>query len=392
MRALKDFQLENKKVLLRVDFNVPLDKKGKILDDFRIKKTLPTINYLREKKAKIILISHLGRPLKNQKIKAKSKKYSLKLLVPCLENLFKAKVKFLEDCIGSKVKEKVEKMKGGEISLLENLRFHPEEEENNPRFAQELAELGDYFIQDAFGVCHRSHASVVELPKYLPSGMGLLLEREIKVLSKILREPWHPLVVIIGGIKIGTKIGAIRNFLKKADSLLIGGEIANVILRVKGICLSKPLPDEKIIDKLRDLQLTNPKLHLPVDVIVSPDKTGQLYIREEAPAAVRKEEEIFDIGPETIRMFSEIIKKAKMILWSGPLGFFENPLFEKGTKIIGDKIARNHKAFKVAGGGDTILALKKFHLREQFDFISTGGGAMLRFLGGEKLPGIEALK
>lgn len=387
MKTLKDFQLENKKVLLRVDFNVPINKKGEILDDFRIEKVLPTINYLLEKKARIILISHLGRP-----IKPGDRNYSLKVIISKLEELLGQKIKFLDDCIGEKIEREANNLKPGRILLLENLRFYREEEDNSSEFAQKLAKLADIFINDAFSVCHREHASIVGLPKCLPSGAGLLLEKEIKVLSKLLKEVWRPLVAIIGGAKIGTKIMALESFLERADSLLLGGEIANVILRVKGICISKPLPDGKIIARIEKLELTNPKLHLPVDVIVSPDETGKLYVRESGPGAVRRDEEIFDIGPETINVFSEIIQKAKMIIWSGPLGLFENPLFEKGTKAIGDKIARNHKAFKVAGGGDTVLALKKFNLREQFDFVSTGGGAMLRFLAGEKLPGIEALK
>lgn len=392
MRTLKDFQFQDKKVLLRVDFNVPIDPTGKVRDYFRIDETIPTINYLLEQGAKIILISHLGRPSQDQEFKIKKQRYSLRILASYLENSLKRNVKFLEDCIGEKVQEAVKKMEPGEILLLENLRFYSEEEKNDPEFARKLAKLADIFINEAFGVSHRKHASIVGVPKYLPSGVGLRLEKEIQVLSRILKHPWHPLVVIIGGVKIRTKISSIRNFLARADSLLLGGEIANVILRVKGICPSKPLPDNEIIKKVEELELTNSKLHLPVDVIVSPDDTGQIYIRESGPGSIRKDEEIFDIGPETIRMFSEIIGKAKMIFWSGPLGLFENPLFEKGTKEIGDKIARNHKAFKVAGGGDTVLALKKFRLRDRFDFVSTGGGAMLKFLGGEELPGIEALK
>ena len=382
MKTLKDFQFKDKEVLLRADLNVPMNEKGEILDDFRIEKSLPTIKYLVEKQAKVVLLSHL----------TKGEEHSLKPLAKYLEKQLSQKVKFLGDCVGESVEKGIASMDSGEIVLLENPRFHPEEEENDPAFARQLSQLADIFINDAFGVSHREHASIVGLPQYLPSGTGLLLEKEIQVLSKVLNTPWHPLVAVIGGVKIEAKMAAIKNFLDRADDLLLGGEIANALLRVKGICISKPLPGSDVIEKIEGLELTNPKLHLPVDVIASPDKTGELYTRPVGPGAVRRDERIFDIGPETINMFSEVIGKAKMIIWSGPLGLFENPLFERGTKQVGDKIARNHKAFKVAGGGDTVLALKKFNIRERFDFVSTGGSAMLRFLAGEKLPGIKALK
>lgn len=386
MKTLKDLQLKNKKVLVRVDFNVPLSENGEVLDDFRIVKSLPTIKYLLKEKAKVLLLSHLGRPSKREE------KYSLRPVAQILEKLLKQKVIFGGDCLSKAAAREVEKMEPAEVILFENLRFYPEEEKNDSQFARTLSLLGDVFLQDAFGSCHREHASIVGLPQYLPAGAGLLLLEEIKVLSKILEEPWHPLTVIIGGVKISTKILALKSFLERADDLLLGGEIANLILRVKGINVGKPLPKKELLKRIEELDLTNPKLHLPVDVIASPDKTGQFYTRRAGPGAVRKDEEIFDIGPETIKMFSDVIAKAKMLIWSGPLGLFENPLFEKGTKEIADKIARNHQAFKVAGGGDTILALKKFKVRERFDFVSTGGGAMLRFLAGEKLPGIEALE
>jgi len=249
MKTLKDFQFKNKKVLLRVDFNVPLNEKGEILDDFRIEKALPTIKHLIEEKAKVIILSHLGRSLKNQKStfvpssgrgNVKNQGYGLKIVSQHLEKLLKQKVKFLDDCLGKRVEKEVKEIKEGEIVLLENLRFYPEEEKGDSRFAKRLAKLADIFINDAFGACHRKHASIVGVPKYLPSGAGLLLEKEIQVLSRVLRQPWHPLVVIIGGVKVETKIGAIESFLKKADNFLLGGEIANILLRVKGICVGKP--------------------------------------------------------------------------------------------------------------------------------------------------------
>jgi 3-phosphoglycerate kinase len=385
LKTLSDFDFKNKKVLVRCDFNVSFDEKGKILDDFRIKKTLPTIDYLLKNQAKVILISHLGRP------KGRDLKFSLKAIASELEKLLKKKIKFLEDCLGEKVEKEIEKMKEGEIILLENLRFYKQEEENNLNFAENLAKLADIYLNEAFSVCHRNHASVVSIPKFLPSGMGFLLKKEIEALEKVLKEPLRPLVVIIGGAKIETKIKVIEKFLEKADHLLLGGEIANSILRVKGISIGKPWPEEKVVKKIEKLNLTNPKLHLPVDVIASPDKIGKVYIRQAAPGEVRKKELILDIGPETINIFSKIIKEAKMIFWNGPLGLFEENLFERGTREICQEICQNQSAFKIAGGGETIFAIKKYNFLEKFDHLSTGGGAMLDFLSGEELPGLKAL-
>ena len=420
MKFLKDFELKGKRALVRCDFNVPLSPKGEILDDFRIKETIPTIEYLIKKGAKLLLMSHLGRPAQNQK-------YSLKPIAPRLEELLGKPVKFLADCIGEKVEKEIKKMKRGDTILLENLRFHRKEEENDEGFTKKLVKLGDIYINDAFSASHRGHASIVGIPKYLPSGEGLLLEKEIKILSKVMHNPWRPLIVIIGGVKIDTKIGVISQFLKKADHLLLGGEVANTILIGKGLSLGKSLAGDKGIVKkgeedkssssatesrLRDeggkesealfdfaaaraieeINITNPKLHLPVDGFISLEKRQEDYFREGAIGTIKKEEKIFDIGPETIKIFSEIIKEAKMILWSGPLGLFEEKKFEKGTKKTAENIVKNKSAFKIIGGGDTIAAVDKFGLLDRFDHVSTGGGAMLEFLSGEKLPGIEALK
>lgn len=387
IKTLKDLNIKNKTALVRCDFDVPLDDKGKIEDDFRIKQTIPTIEYLIKNKAKIILIAHMGRP--GGKIVE-----SLRLtpVQDKLTNYLGFPIKKSLDCVGEKVAVQADRLKEGEVLLLENLRFHKGERENDPKFTKEIAELGDVYINNAFGNSHRAHASIVGLPKYLPSGAGLLLEKEVKILSRVLEKPWRPLVAVIGGVKIESKIKVIKQFLEKADHLLIGGKIANAILIAKGICVGRPWPPEEAVKEIKKFKLTSTKLHLPIDAVASPDETGQFYVRESAPAKVRKDEKLLDIGPETIKMFSTIIKDAKMIVWSGPLGYFEEPLFEKGTKEIAEKIARNHRAFKVAGGGDTIFALTKFGLRNKFDHVSTGGGAMLSFLSGEKLPGLKALE
>jgi phosphoglycerate kinase len=382
MKTLRDFHFANKRVLLRIALDVPISESGEILDTFRIERTLPTINYLLEHGAKVILISKRGH----------KEPLSLKPLIPILERFLARPLTFASDCIGPKIKEQTLAMKSGEILLLENVRFHKEELENNSNFAKSLAENGQIFINDAFADSHREHSSISAITKYLPSAAGLLFEKEVRILSRILTKPWRPLVVIIGGAKLKTKSKVISKFLDFADEVLLGGKIANLLLAAKGYIPGKPLLEKGLISEVEKISLTNTKLHLPVDVIVSPDERGELYVRKTAPGAVRREEMILDIGPETISFFGQIILKAKMIIWSGPLGLFEEKVFERGTREIADRIARNHKAFRIAGGGDTLLALKKFNLREKFDFISTGGGAMLEFLAGKELPGIKALE
>lgn len=390
-KTLKDFNFQNKRVLVRCDFNVPM-KNGEILDDFKIKTALLTITHLKRVGAKVILMSHLGRPLQIKNKRKRLKKFTLKSVRQRLEHLLKEKVRFSKDITGKRVRKEIEKMKPGNILLLENLRFEKGEQENSTSFAKSLAELGEVYVNDAFPSCHRNHVSIAGLPKLLPHFAGANLEKEIEVLSRISQNPEPPLVVIIGGVKIASKIKVIEKFLKDADHLIFGGKIANIILRVKGICPGKPWPAEEIVKKIERLNLTDPKIHLPVDVVVSPDELGETYIRETGPGNVRKEESIFDVGEETIQAFGEIIKGAQTVFWSGTLGLVENENFSKGTKEIAQLIVRNHGAFKVVGGGDTIAFLRKINLLDRFSFVSTGGGAMLSFLAGEKLPGIEALK
>lgn len=388
IKGVKNFDIKGKKVLLRCDFNVPLNDEGKIRDDFRIKQGLPTINYLVEGGAKIIIMTHLGSP-KGKKVD----NLKLDVIKDRLSEILNKPVNKISDCVGKKVKEEIEKMKEGEIILLENLRFYKEEEKNDPKFALKLAENGDIYINNAFSCSHRNHASIVEITKYLPSGAGILFQKEIKILSKVLNDPWRPFVAIIGGVKISTRTKLIKNLLEKADHVLFGGELANIILRVKGICVGKPWPEkDETVEEVEKIDITSPKVHLPVDVVVSPDMKGDTYVKEVAPGLVRKEELLLDVGSETINMFSEIIKDAKMIIWSGPMGLFEEAIFEKGTKRIGEIITRNHKAYKIVGGGDTLYAVSKFGLSEGFDHISTGGGALLSFLSKEELPGIKALE
>ncbi len=345
MRTLKDFHFKKKRVLVRCDFNVPLDKQGKILGDFRIKVSLPTLKYLIKKGAKLLLISHLGRP-EGKFVK----KFSLRPVALRLEKLLGEKVKFLDDRIGKKVKREIEQTESKEIVLLENLRFYKEEQENDPNFAKVLSGLGDIFINDAFSVCHRSHASVVGITKHLPSGAGLWLEKEIKILSQIIRKPKRPLVVIIGGKKIEDKAKVAENFSKIADFVLTGNLVAEEIKKGK-------------------IKIKSPeKISFPVD--------GK---------------DNFDVGEKTIKIFKEKIQKAKTIFWAGPLGKIEEKKYQKGTKAIARAIIESG-AFSVVGGGDTIEFIDKINLTKKFSHVSIGGGAMLKFLGGEKLPGLRTLK
>lgn len=344
MKLIKDAKVKGKKVIVRVDFNVSMDKRGKILDDFRIKESLATIDYLRKNKAKIILMSHLGRP--HFQSLADKKRLSLEPIAKYLKRKFKTPIKYINQCVGVEVQNKVDLLKDSEILLLENLRFHAEEEKNDEEFSRQLASLADIYINDAFGASHREHASVVGITSFLPSYAGFLLEKEIKILSQAMKNPKRPAVAVLGGVKLETKLPLINSLANKYDWILVGGRLG---LELSG---------------------NNKKIIIPVD-----------YHGKDS----------YDIGNKTIAVFNEIIKKAKTIIWNGPMGMFEDKKFGKGTKSVGQLIARS-KAFTIAGGGDTIAALTKYRLLKKMNFVSTGGGAMLELLSGQKLAGIEALK
>jgi len=385
MRKIEDFTVKGKRILLRLDLNVPLDKEGNILDDFRIKAAVPTIKYLREKGAKVIIISHLGRPEGERK-----EIYSLRNVAARLKKLVGERIVFLSDCIGKQVEEQVSKMDEKEIFLLENLRFYKGEKGNSLEFAERLARLGDIYVNDAFSVSHREHTSVTGLPKIMPRAAGLLLQKEIAALSSIRRESMKPLVVIMGGKK-SAKLESLAKFLEIADFVLLNGYLAENVLTSKGLLVRESLLSEEMVKMFRNIDITDPKLHLPKDAVFSL-RDDWTYKRIGGLGTVRKEEEIFDLGPETISLFSSIIQNAGSIVWAGPMGAFEAERFQKGTEKIGDKVTRNFKAFKVAGGGDTILALKKFGWLDKIDHVSTGGSAMLDFLCDEELIGVESLK
>lgn len=388
IKKIEDFDLFQKKVLLRVDYNVPLNEKGEIESFYRIKASLETINFLSERKAKIILISHLGRP---QKLEEKErKKLSLSILKEPLEKILKREVFFIKDCIGKRVEKKVKELKEREILLLENIRFYKEEKENDKKFAEKLAKLGEIYINDAFSVSHREHASIVSLPKFLPHGIGKLFQKEIDNLGKVFEK--RPILLIVGGIKTESKIRFISDILDKVDFILLGGKIAEEIMKGKGILVGRKESSPEIVEISKKLNLTDTKIQPPLDVKVSLIPLDLNYQRLTSIGSLRREEEIYDIGPDTIEFYSPFIEKAKTIVFVGPLGFFEKEEFSEGTRKIVEKIGENKEAFKVAGGGETILFLEKYNLLDKFDFISTGGGALLSFLSGKKLPALEALE
>jgi len=387
MKHIKDFEVSNKNVLVRCDLNVPFDDKGNITDDFRIVKSLPTIKFLSDNNAKVILTSHLS----NDEAKSdKEVELSLAPVAIALSNLLGKSVAFANDCIGDQTKEIISGMNPGEIILLENLRNHPEEEAGDDNFAKELAGLADIYVNDAFGVCHRAHASVVGVPKYLPSAAGFLLFEEIDNLSKILDNPARPLVAIIGGAKLKTKIKVINQFIDKADHILIGGKIADVILQGKGLATSGAMPEQEILDLVAKIDITNPKIHLPVDAVACLEKDGGSYMRKTPIGTIHKDEKMYDIGPDTIRLFSDIIAQAKTVFLNGPMGFIEKPDYIFGTLEISKAIIES-KAFSIVGGGETVGFLKNNNLMNSFGYVSTGGGAMLSFVGKDKMPGLEAL-
>lgn len=378
LRQIKN--LNNKRALVRVGFDCPI-KNGRVVDDSRIQQALLTVEYLTKHKAKVILITHLGRP--NGK---KVKKYSLEPLAKYLKKEIKD-FKFIKVPIGPKLKEQIEQMKIGEVVLLENIRFYDREEKNCLRFAKKLADLADIYVNEAFSNSHRLHSSMNAITRYLPSYAGFALEKEIKYLSQFLLKPKHPLIVIIGGKKITTKIKTIKNLLKLADQVLIGGAVASNFFKAGGYKIGKSFFEPKIIKTVQGL-LKNKKIVLPFDVKVK-IKKANLKFNIGDLNDLPNDFEILDIGLETIKMFEKYIKSAKMIIWNGPMGYFEDKNFSQGTSLITKAVLKN-KGQIVIGGGDTLIVLKNKKISKNI-FSCTGGGAMLEFLSGKELPGIKSL-
>lgn len=376
--------LKGKRVLVRADFNV-LDKKGRIESDFRIKAVLPTIKFLIKNGARVVLASHAGRP--NGK---PVPEFSLKLIQKKLETFLKTKVAMAPDCIGPEVKKLITKTP---IAILENLRFHTEEEKNQPRFAKALAENADWYVNDAFGVCHRANASVVAITRFLPSYAGFLLQAEIQALSLVRDKPEHPFVIIIGGAKASDKIPVIKNLAYKADKILIGGASATTFLKAHHYQVAQSLHEPAILRQARDILHGNSaKIVLPIDVVVAEKiSKGYTRIRETSISDIHDHEEILDIGDYTIKRYLQYLKKAATIFWSGPLGNTDFDKFSQGTKIIAQNLAKL-KGYAVVGGGETVAALEKYRISGKIGHVSTGGGAALEFLSGKNLPGIKALE
>ncbi len=388
MKTVKDFSLQGKRVLIRVDFNVPL-KDGKITDDTRIRESLPTILHCLNAGASVITCSHLGRP-KGQ-INAK---YSLEPVAVRFSELLNKPVAFARDCIGDEPKKKAAALKPGEVLLLENLRFHPEEEKNNEGFAKELASLADVFMQDAFGAVHRAHASTSAVAQFLPSAAGLLLEREISTLSRLLKNPGKPFVAILGGAKVSDKIGVIQNLSKVADTIIIGGAMAYTFLKSQGISIGKSLVEEDKLDLAKNLLASHKNLFLPLDHRIADKFEKGAKVQTTSGQAIEDGWIGIDVGPKTSQEIDKILAGAKTILWNGPLGVFEIPEFAQGTTDCAKAIAKATEggAFSVVGGGDSVAAVTQGGFAASISHISTGGGASLEFLEGKTLPGVAKLE
>ena len=390
-KTIKDTEVKGKRVLVRCDFNVPL-KEGRITDDIRIVSALPTINYLREHGARVILMSHLGRPEGEPK-----KEFTLAPVAERLTELLGEKVIFAASdlVVDEKVKEAANALKDGEVMLLENVRFRKEETKNGADFAKELASLGDIFVNDAFGTAHRAHASTAGIADYLPCVSGFLIEKEVKFLGEVLENPARPFVAIMGGAKVGDKIPVIKNLLKKVDSLIIGGGMAYTFFKAQGYEIGTSILDADNIELAKELlaeaEKTGVKILLPVDAVCAKefknDTKFAVYAKENMP----KDRMGMDIGPESVKLFTEAVKNAKTVVWNGPMGVFEMPNFENGTKKVAEALAESD-AVTIIGGGDSAAACEQFGLKDKMTHISTGGGASLEFLEGKVLPGVAVIE
>ncbi|MFO7296533.1 MAG: phosphoglycerate kinase [Caldicoprobacter sp.] len=388
-KTIEDIDVRGKRVLVRVDFNVPMDENGNITDDRRIRAALPTIQYLIKNNAKVILMSHLGRPKGEF-----DPKYSLAPVAKRLSELLGQEVIMAKDVIGESAKNAVASMKEGQVVLLENVRFHKEETKNDPEFAKALAQLGDIYVNDAFGSAHRAHASTEGVAHYLPAVAGYLIQKELEVMGKALENPERPFVAILGGAKVSDKIGVIENLINKVDVLLIGGGMAYTFLKAKGYEVGNSLLEEDKVELAKQLmekaKEKGVKLLLPVDNVVAQE------FKADAPHKVVDSDEIeagwmgMDIGPKTREMFGEEIKKAKTVVWNGPMGVFEMPAFAEGTKAVA-KYVSECGGTTIIGGGDSAAAVEQLGFADKMTHISTGGGASLEFLEGKVLPGIAAL-
>lgn len=388
-KTVRDVDVTRKRVLVRVDFNVPLTPSGEVADDRRIREALPTIQFLLDREAKVILCSHLGRP------KGVEARLRLDPVARRLQELLGKPVQKLDEVVGPRVEEVVRTMRPGEVVLLENLRFHPGEESNDEEFSRALAGLAEVYVNDAFAAAHRAHASTAGVARYLPAVAGFLMEKEIDYLSRALEDPPRPFVAVLGGAKVSDKIGVIRSLLGRCDALLLGGGMAYTFLRAKGLEVGRSLCEEEKVDLARqlmeDAEARGISFLVPVDVVVAPEPSPEVAPRIVPVSAIPPDWMGLDIGPQTAERFSEEIRGAGLVFWNGPMGVFEVEPFAEGTRRVAQAMAES-RGITIVGGGDTAAAVERFGLGDRMSHISTGGGASLEFLEGKELPGVAALQ
>lgn len=388
-KTLEDLSVKSKKVLVRVDFNVPMDKEGQITDDRRIREALPTIIYLKNKGAKVILMSHLGRP------KGKfNTEFSLKPVSMRLSQLLEQDVIFANDVIGEDAFNKSASLKEGQVMLIENVRFHGEEEKNDAQFAKKLSSLGEIYVNDAFGTAHRAHASTAGIANYLPSAIGFLIKKEIEIMGKAITNPERPFIAILGGAKVSDKIGVIENLMEKVDILLIGGGMAYTFFKALGREIGKSIVENEKVELagniLKKAEEKGIKLLLPVDTVVADEFKADAAYKTVKSDSIPADYMGLDIGEQTRDIYSEVIIKAKTVVWNGPMGVFEMPAFSKGTYALADAMAKVNGT-TIIGGGDSAAAVEQLGFANKMTHISTGGGASLEFLEGKVLPGIDVI-
>lgn len=390
IRTVRDVDVGGKRVFVRVDFNVPMDAEGRITDDTRIRAALPTIRYLIDHDARLILASHLGRP-EGKPVAS----MSLRPMAQRLSDLLGKHVMMADECVGPAVERTIAQMRPGDVLLLENLRFHAEEEKNDPAFAQQLARLADVYVDDAFGAAHRAHASTEGITHCLPSVAGFLMEREIEMLGRVLRDPRRPLTAVIGGAKISTKIAVLDNLLNRADALIIGGGMANTFLAAQGKEIGRSLVESDLVHTASQLleraDNERKRVLLPTDVIIAPNIEPNTETRTVSVNDVPTDWMIVDIGPRSIEAFSAQLDQSGTVVWNGPMGVFEIPAFARGTIAIAETLAKS-TADTIVGGGDSVAALEQAGLTDRMTHVSTGGGASLEFLEGRELPGVSVLR
>ncbi len=395
MKTFNDFNFNGKKALIRVDFNVPLDENYHITDTSRIDAAIPTIRKIIDDGGSVILMSHLGRPKEGP-----TEKYSLKHLLPYLNEKLGVTVKFADDCIGGSAVSMAAALKGKEILLLENLRFYKQEEKGDEEFAAKLAKLGDVYVNDAFGTAHRAHASTAVIAKFFPENkmFGYIMEDEVKSIDRVLKNTERPFTAILGGAKVSGKIEIINNLIDKVDNLLIGGGMMFTFIKALGGEVGSSMVEDDLLQLARETsdkaEANNVKIYIPQDAILANAFANEAETMESGSTSIPAGWMGLDIGPKAIQAYREVILNSKTILWNGPMGVFEMPKFEAGTKAIAEAVAEATKngAFSLIGGGDSVAAINKYNLKDQVSYVSTGGGAMLEYIEGKELPGVKAIK